>query len=89
MNTPIQNLEQKETMAHYNAVMLEDLHSKMDLLLEGFQANSERLTAVENGLRSLSEDMIDMERRICSKINRITERCERHDCRLDALEANT
>lgn len=95
VNTPIQNLDQKETLMHYNAVLIEEQNSKfqivlerMDVLAAEVRENSKRLTTVEHAIRGLKDDMIDMERRICSKINRITDRCERHECRLNALEAN-
>ncbi len=118
VDTPVDKLNEKETLMHYNAVMMEDMNSKLQLVLEVVRSNSERLSIVEKSIRpipailerlstlevavrsnserlstfelvfrGLKDDMLDMERRICSKINRIVERCENHECRLTALEA--
>ncbi|MFA4973782.1 MAG: hypothetical protein WC683_14315 [bacterium] len=109
VDTPVEELNQKETLMHYNAVLIEDQNSKfrlvlerMDVLTTEVRENSRdmkalrtshdesnmRLSNLELVFRGLKDDILDMERRICSKINRITERCEKHDCRLTALEAN-
>ena len=82
VNTPIEELDQKETLMHYNAVLIEEQNSKFQLVLERMDALSEQ---VDRKIEALRDDMLDMERRICSKINRIT---ERHECRLATLEAN-
>ncbi len=102
VDTPLEELNDKETLMHYNAVMMEEMNSKLQLVLEVVRSNSERLSTVENHLvgvenrlstielafRGLKDDMLDMERRLSSKINRITERCGNHECRLTALEAS-
>ncbi len=107
---------------HYNAVLIEDLNSKIQLILEGIEcvkaSNEElgrrisglenrisgletrvtsletrvtnlenRISTLELAFRSLKDDILDMERRICSKINRVAERCENYECRLVALES--
>lgn len=36
--TPVAELSKDDTIAHYNAVLIEHLDSKFDLLIEGFQA---------------------------------------------------
>ncbi len=120
-DSPVKELDEKETLMHYNAVLIEELNSKMQLVLELVKASHEetgrrfasmeekferrfatlelalrsfkdetdkRFSAQELGFRGLKDDMADMERRICSKINRIAERCDNHECRLGALEAN-
>ena len=120
VNTPIEELDQKETLMHYNAVLMEEQKSMLKLVLErmdvltdrfdgltdrvdgltdrvdrGFKETNERfervesrLSTVELAFRGLKDDMIDMERRICSKINRVAERGDNHECRLSALEAS-
>ena len=134
VNTPVQDLDQKETLMHYNAVLMEEQKSMLKLVLErmdvltdrfdgltdrvdgltdrvdgltdrvdgltdrvdrGFKETNERFERVESRLstmelafRGLKDDMIDMERRICSKINRVAERGDNHECRLSALEAS-
>lgn len=94
VNTPIEELNTKETIMHYNAVLIEEQNSKFQLVLERIDVLSDkvdkfgnRLTTVEQTIRGLKDDMIDMERRICSKINRLIERDDNHECRLAALEA--
>jgi len=109
IHTPVKELNEGDTIVHYNAVLIEDLNSKMQLVLECVQVMAERMEKLENrmeklenrmdglegrvstlefAVRGLKDDMLDMERRICSKINRITERCQNHECRLGALEAS-
>ena len=88
-DTPLEELDQKETLMHYNAVIVEELRSNMQLVLECVRSNSQRLAIVEQAIHALKEDMLDMERRICSKINRMTERCQSHESRIGALEAHT
>jgi len=125
-DTPIEELDQEETLVHYNAVIVEELRSNMQLVLECVQANSQRLDSIETCLTALEqavqantqrldsietcltaleqavqantqrlalveqaihvlkEDMLDMERRICSKINRIAERCDGFEARIGA-----
>lgn len=120
VNTPIAQLDKKETLMHYHAVILEDVHSKMQLVLEGLKANSDRLVhvesaiarleegyakiplileavkansdrllTVESAVRGLKEDMLDMEHRLSSKINRITERFDHHEAQHALLEATS
>ena len=67
---------------------LDSIENRLSIVGQVVQANSQRLSTVEHALRALKEDMLDMERRICSKINRIAERCESHECRLTTLEAH-
>lgn len=116
VDTPIQDLDQKETIMHYNAVLIEEQNSKFQLVLERLEAvidkvdglavdvrkngedvrelktshdvSNKRLSTLEHAFRCLKDDILDMERRICSKINHIAEHCERHECRLTAIEAN-
>jgi hypothetical protein len=111
-DTPLEELDQKETLVHYNSVIVEELRSNMQLVLECVQANSQRLSAieqivqgnsqrlsaleqavkansqrldvVERAIHALKEDVLDMERRICSKINRIAERCDGFEGRIGA-----
>ncbi len=156
LDTPVEKLGKKETLMHYNAILIEELNAKMQLVLECVKASHEetgrrfvsleekfeqrftalelalrvqkddtdrrfasleekfeqrftalelalrvqkddtdrrfakfeqRFDTLELGLRSLKDDMADMERRLSSKINRIAERCENHECRLGAIEA--
>ena len=123
IHTPVKELNEGDTIVHYNAVLIEDLNSKMQLVLECVQVMAERMdklesrmeklesrmeklenrmeklenrmdglegrvSTVEFAVRGLKDDTLDMERRICSKINRITERCQNHERRFDALEAS-
>ena len=108
VDTPVEELDEEESLVHYSSVLIEETNSRMKLVLEvmqvmsyrvdrlgqAVQANTERLDRIESrvgtlesAFRGLKDDMLDMERRICSKLNRITERCESHDCRINALEA--
>lgn len=96
VNTPIGELDQKETLMHYNAVLMEEQSSMIKLILErmdglreqvdqktdslrvkidAFRSHTEkRFSVIEHAVRGLKDDMIDMERRICSKLNRVAER---------------
>ncbi|MFA4874601.1 MAG: hypothetical protein WC956_00235 [bacterium] len=112
LDTPVEDLDEKETLMHYNAVLIEELNSKIQLILECVKASSDelggrisslesriinletrvtnlenRISTLELAFRNLKDDMLDMERRICSKINRVAERCENYECRLVALES--
>ncbi len=122
MDTPVEQLGEKETLVHYNAVLLEDLKSTLQLVLEAVQANADRITSLEqavrantdritsleqavrantdrittleNAVRGLKDDLLDMdrrmtdmERRICSRIDLIAERCDGYDRRFATLEA--
>lgn len=103
VNTPIGELDQKETLMHYNAVLSEEIRSKLDLVLESVEESrretngkidslreyvDRRFSTIELAFRGLKDDSIDMERRICSKLNRVIERTDNHEYRLTALEAN-
>lgn len=103
VNTLIEELNTKETIMHYNAVLLEEQNSKFQLVLERMDALSEqvdrKIQAIDHKIEILSEkvdrkiealrdDMLDMERRICSKINRLIERGDNHECRIAAIEAS-
>ena len=114
MNTPVEELDTKETIMHYNAVLLEEQNSKFQLVMERMDALDvnvnkkiqtlskqvdQKILALDHKIdvfgekfdrkiEVLRDDLLDMERRICSKINRITDRCERQECRMAALEAN-
>jgi len=120
VDTPIEELTQKETLMHYNAVLIEEQNSRFKLVMEGLEVLSgkfdalnesvdRRIGALDHKIDVLSEsvdrkignlsekvdlkigclrdDMLDMERRICSKLNRLIERSDNHEYRISALEA--
>jgi hypothetical protein len=66
---------------------VDGLTDRVDGLTDRVDRVEGRLTTLELAFRGLKDDMIDMERRICSKINRLIERDDSHECRLAALEA--
>ncbi len=118
VDTPLDKLDEKETIMHYNAVLIEALRSEMKLVLERVDALDTKFeskidtfknelaskidfvkdaleckferhfSTLESAIRGLKGDMLDMEQRLSSKINRIIDRCENHECRLTTLEAS-
>ena len=94
IDTPIDELEEKETIMHYNAVMIEELNSKIQLVLECVQASTKQLDdKIESKVESLRTELLNkieiLRLEFRFKFDRITERCESHDCRLTALEGNS
>lgn len=115
-DTPIDELDQEGSLMHYNAVMLEEMNSRLKLVLEFVTALSEQVQQLSERVEQLAEqmkaqfeqvnqrmdrleqrmdlleiaqqglrnDMLDMEQRICSKINRLA---EGHERRFAALES--
>ncbi len=51
IDTPIDELDARETMMHYNAVLMEDLRSKMDLVLENAEDATRGLSQKIDSLR--------------------------------------
>ncbi len=137
VNTPLEELSTKETLAHYNAVLMEEQNSKFALVLERldvisgkFDALAERvddlthrvdvltervdaltyrvdvltervdvltvrvdkiegrLSTLEFAFRGLKDDMVDMEQRLSSKLNRLIARSDNHECRISAIETD-
>lgn len=43
VRTPVEKLRGKETIEHYNAVLLEDIRSKMEQVIEGMEATKDEL----------------------------------------------
>lgn len=88
VDTPIDELGEKETIMHYNSVMIEELNSKMQLVLECVQASTKQLDDKIESVRSELLNKMEMLRlEFCSKFNRTTERFEDHERRITALEA--
>ncbi|MFA4875256.1 MAG: hypothetical protein WC840_03450 [Candidatus Peribacteraceae bacterium] len=64
-DTPVGELGQKETLMHYNAVLIEDLTSKMQLVIESMQAMGSRIdTQFEDMESRINARFKDMESRI-------------------------
>ena len=109
VDTPLEQLGEKETLMHYNAVLMEDIKSKFDLMIEGAESMrvefDQRLTAIkadfdslriymdrrfsmlEKALHSLKEDLIELEHRMNSRIDGVSDRCSKFDGRLTHLES--
>lgn len=54
VRTPIKDLKEKETIEHYNAVLLEDIKSKMEFVIEGMESTKQSL---KNDMNNLQENM--------------------------------
>jgi len=84
VDTPVGALGEKDTIMHYNAVMLEDLKSKMDFVIEFMQAF--RLD-VDQKIQELNDKIDDVEARLTLRISKMTIRLDDHEARLATLES--
>ncbi len=82
VDTPISELGEKDTIMHYNAVLIEELNSKMQLVIESMQATAKQLGDKMDAMRAELIDKMEMVRLELRSMIR------HHDCRLTALEAN-
>ena len=76
VRTPVKDLGKGETIEHYNAVLYEDLMSKMELVIEGMEGTRD----------VLREDMRQLEQRITGEIGLLKTVVHRHSGDLE-LEA--
>jgi len=75
IKTPVKELRKGETIEHYNAVLLEDIKSKMELVIEGMEG-----TRV-----SLKEDMSNLDRKLTGEIELLKGVAHRHSSGIDML----
>jgi len=88
VDTPVEKLGQRETMMHYNAVLIEELNSKMQLVIESMQASTKQLDDKMEAIKVDLTNKMEMVRlEVISKINRFTERFDNLESRFAALEA--
>jgi hypothetical protein len=50
VRTPFKDLKKEETIQHYNAVLFEDLKSKMELVIEGMETTKDELGREMKGI---------------------------------------
>ena len=67
-HTPLDRLNEKETLMHYNAVLMEDIKSKFELIIEGMESMrvefDRQLEAIRNEFdQKLQIFRTDMDRR--------------------------
>ena len=60
VNTPIKDLKGKESIEHYNAVLLEGIDSKMKQVIEGMETTKESLTKKVDEFRDEVNQRFDM-----------------------------
>jgi hypothetical protein len=102
IDTPVGELGEKDTIMHYNAVMLEDLKSKMELVIEFMETVGSELkreiAQLDRKIEDLRAEMnlkfdalnfkIDkVEERLTLRIDKVAARLDDHDTRLVAIES--
>ena len=60
IKTPIEKLNKNETIEHYNAVLLEDIKSKMELVIEGMEITKESIHKEVSEFRCETNQRFDM-----------------------------
>ena len=84
IDTPVGELGEKDTIMHYNAVMLEEIKSKMELVIE-------YMATIKHGLEQKIEELRnEMNQRFDAlnyKIDKIATRVDDHETRLVARES--
>src|SRR3989338_4710108 len=60
IKTPIEKLNKNETIEHYNAVLLEDIKSKMELVIEGMEITKEFIHKEVSEFRCETNQRFDM-----------------------------
>ncbi|MFA4873916.1 MAG: hypothetical protein WC956_06385 [bacterium] len=84
IDTPVGELSEKDTIMHYNAVLLEELKSKMDFVIEFMQASVSELNRKIDALNYKVDMMaIEFDKKLQALEERLT---RRFDVKLDALE---
>jgi hypothetical protein len=81
VDTPVGELGEKDTIMHYNAVMLEDLKSKMDFIIEYMETMRREFDLKIDALRDEMNQKFDA---LNYKIDKVEERLNR---RIDDVEA--
>jgi peptidoglycan hydrolase CwlO-like protein len=85
VDTPVDKLGEKDTIMHYNAVMLEDLKHQMQLVIEFMQTIKVELEQKIDALQNEMNQKFDaLNYKIDHKINDLEERLNR---RIDDVEA--
>ena len=95
IDTPVSDLGEKDTIMHYNAVILEDLKSKMDFVIEFMQTVKLDLEQKIGDLRAemnlkfdaLNYKIDKVEERLTLRIDKIAVRLDDHESRLATLES--
>ncbi len=99
-DTPVDELGEKETLMHYNAVLLEDLKSKMELIIEWMQAIELRFNvtfeAIDKRFDAIDARFLTLEAAVRglkgdimildAKFDRLVPRVDNHEHRISALE---
>ena len=60
IKTPIEKLNKNEAIEHYNAVLLEDIKSKMELVIEGMEITKESIHKEVSEFRCETNQRFDM-----------------------------
>lgn len=93
----IDELSQKETIAHYNAVMIEELRSQFKFVIEKSEGVEERTRQLINELHQKTEERFDdvdlvlrkhseMFVQVDQRFDRLVKKVDGHDQRFESLE---
>ncbi len=84
IDTPTEELDEKDTIMHYNAVLLEELKSKMDFVIEFMTASVSQLNRKIDALDYKVDMMaIEFDKKLLASEERLT---RQFDAKLDAME---
>jgi hypothetical protein len=59
-DTPVEELSKKDTIEHYNAIMIEELNSKIDIVIDGLEATKRELRGEISAFRTEVNNRFDM-----------------------------
>ncbi len=97
VDTPVAELTTKQTLQHYNAIMIEEFNSKIDLVLEGMESLRHELRVDMAAFRNEVNSRFDLVeaaikcnsqgiRELNAKMDRLSSRVDDHEERL--VQAN-
>lgn len=83
IRTPVKNLKGKETIEHYNAVLLEDIRSKVEQVAEGVDTTRNELRCE---IREFKEDVNDRLTLVDAAIRKHSDAINENTKRIEAME---